>query len=65
MNEEDQRIFNNALKIATSEMSSEGELVYYDIEGAVQDAEKNNFSMSLSELVKFYFAIKQEYKNDK
>lgn len=65
MNEEDRRIFNNALKIATSEMSSDGELIYYDIESAIQDAEKNNFSMSLSELVKFYFAIKQEYKNDK
>ena len=60
MNEEDQRIFNNALKIATSEMSSDGELVYYDIESAIQDAEKNQFSMSLSELVKFYYAVKQE-----
>lgn len=37
MNEEDQRIFNNALKIATSLMSSDGELIYYDIEGALQD----------------------------
>lgn len=62
MNEEDRRIFNNALKIATSEMSSDGELVYYDIESAIYDAEKNQFSMSLSELVKFYFVLKQEFE---
>lgn len=47
MNEEDRRIFNNALKIATSQMSSEGKLICYDIEGAVQDTENNQFSMSL------------------
>lgn len=62
MNEEDRRIFNNALKIATSQMSSEGKLIYYDIEGAVQDTENNQFSMSLDELVRFYFAIKQEFE---
>lgn len=62
MNEEDRRIFNNALKTATSEMSSDGELIYYDIEGAVQDTENNQFSVSLSELVRFYFAIKQEFE---
>lgn len=60
MNEEDRRIFNNALKIATSEMSSDGELVYYDIESAIQDTENNQFSISLDELVRFYFALKQE-----
>lgn len=48
------------MKIATAEMSSDGKLVYYDIESAIQDAEKNLFSMSLSELVKFYYAVKQE-----
>lgn len=36
MNEEDQRIFNNALKIATSLMSSEGKLIYYDIKGCIE-----------------------------
>ncbi|WP_443739607.1 hypothetical protein [Treponema sp.] len=60
MNEEDQCIFNNALKTATAEMSSDGKLVYYDIESAIQDAEKNQFSMSLSGLVKFYFVVKRE-----
>lgn len=62
MNEEDQRIFNNALKTATAEISSDGELIYYDIKGAMQDTENNTFTMSLSELVKFYFAIKQGFE---
>lgn len=62
MNEEDQRVFNNALKIATAEMSSEGKLIYYDIEGAVQDTENNQFSMSLDELVRFYFVVKREFE---
>lgn len=62
MNKEDQRIFNNALKIATSLMSSDGELIYYDIEGAMQDTENNQFSMTLDELVRFYFALKQEFE---
>lgn len=60
MNEKDQCIFNNALKTATAEMSSDGKLVYYDIESAIQDTENNQFSISLDELVRFYFALKQE-----
>lgn len=62
MNEEDQRIFNNALKIATSEMSSEGKLIYWDLKGALQDTENHCFSISLNELVRFYFALKQEFE---
>lgn len=59
--QEDWIIFNNALKTATAEMSSDGELVYYDIKGAMQDTKNNTFTMSLDELVKFYFALKQEF----
>jgi hypothetical protein len=62
MNEEDQRIFSNALKTATSAMSSDGELIYYDIKGAMQDTENHCFSISLNELVRFYFALKQEFE---
>ena len=59
--QEDWSIFNNALKTATAEMSSDGELIYYDIKGAMKDTENNTFTMSLNELIKFYFALKQEF----
>lgn len=59
--QEDWIIFNNALKTATAEMSSDGELIYYDIKGATKDTENNTFTMSLNELIKFYYALKQEF----
>lgn len=62
LGKEDWSIFNNALKTATAEISSDGELIYYDIKGVMQDTENNQFSMSLNELVKFYFALKQEFE---
>lgn len=61
MNKEDFNIFNNALKTATAEITSEGELIFYDIEGATQDAKNDTFAMSLNELARFYFALKQEF----
>lgn len=61
MNKEDFNIFNNALKTATAEITSEGELIFYDIEGATQDAKNDTFTMSLNELARFYFALKQEF----
>lgn len=59
--QEDWSIFNNALKTATAEISSEGELIFYDIEGATQDAKNDTFTISLNELVRFYYALKQEF----
>lgn len=59
--QEDWSIFNNALKTATAEISSDGELIYYDIKGAMKDTENNTFTMSLNELIKFYYALKQEF----
>ncbi len=61
INGEDFDIFNNALKTATAEITSEGELIFYDIKGATQDAKNDTFAMSLNELVRFYFALKQEF----
>lgn len=61
MNKEDFNIFNNALKTATAEITSEGELIFYDIKGATQDAKNDTFTMSLNELARFYFALKQEF----
>lgn len=62
ISEEDIDIFNDALKAATAEITSEGELIFYDIEGAIQDTKSNTFAMSLNELARFYFALKQKFR---